>query len=222
MKSKQSNSNRVLIIIIVLLFIVSSSLFIYPFISKTSEKFENTKAYENFITKKEDPKESPLYIQSLKYNETLIGNQNFNAPFTSSAIDLGEYDINDDIYGYLSIDSIDLTLPIYLGASESNLEKGCAHLYGTSLPIKTNPSASVLCAHTGFIGKTFFDDLPKLDIGDTIHITTTFDEYTYNVKESKEISKYVFDEMYIKSDSSSLILLTCADFGQNRFIVICD
>ena len=41
----------------------------------------------------------------------------------------------DNIIGKITIPKINVELPIYLGATEANLEQGAAHLSQTSLPI---------------------------------------------------------------------------------------
>ena len=83
---------------------------------------------------------------------------------------MSRYGLNN-LYGYLSAPSIDLYLPVYLGANDSMMSYGAAHLSGTSLPIDEKNTNVAIAGHTGYIGRIFFDNIKRLDLGDTVSFT---------------------------------------------------
>ena len=66
-----------------------------------------------------------LLKDSMAYNEVLKTEQGEkltnNSAYSGTALTLSNYGIYDGIYGYVSAPSIDLKLPIYLGANEYNM-----------------------------------------------------------------------------------------------------
>lgn len=97
-----------------------------------------------------------LYQDSAAYNTALNERQDMNVDFSVAALDLIGYGIFDGIYGYVSAPSIGLNIPLYLGASESNMAWGGAHLYHTSLPLGGESTNTVIAGHTGYFGRTVF------------------------------------------------------------------
>jgi len=81
----------------------------------------------------------------------------------------------------VSIPSIGVDLPIFLGTSEETLSRGVGHLYGSGLPVGGEGVHSVLTAHSGYVESTLFDDLPKVEIGDTFTIDVLGEVLTYRV-----------------------------------------
>lgn len=219
---------KFLIILLTGFLISSILLMLYPTVTKDINRQNENKNYEVFIhnNDKADKKEETdnidrkaLYIDSLEYNESLYFNQRIIGNFSQKALDLSKYNISDNIYGYINIEKIDLNLPIILGASEENMKNGSAHLYSTSLPLPNNHSNCVLAAHTGFLSKTFFDNISHLNNGDKIKVTSYINTCTYEVYDKKTISPYDTSSLSIKSNSDILTLMTCTNFGKDRLVV---
>lgn len=165
---------------------------------------------------------SKLYEDSVAYNNRLKLKQDFTEPWEYAALDLSNYGIYDDMYGYVNIPSIDVNLPIYLGATEWNMAYGVTHLYNTSLPIGGESTNCVLSGHTGYIGRYFFDGLPNLEEGDRVYIKTYFGELEYKVVDYHKAIASDTDEMYIDKGKDKLTLFTCADWGKVRYVVVCE
>jgi sortase A len=163
-----------------------------------------------------------LYQDSVVYNESLTDRQDLDVDFSEPALILSDYGIYDGIYGYVSAPSIGLNMPIYLGASEDNMIYGSAHLMNTSLPLGGEDSNAVLAGHTGYFGRTVFDYIPNLDIGDTVSVTTYFNTLDYRVISSKEIGATYTSDIYIEKGKDLLTLITCAQKGKARYEVICE
>lgn len=169
-----------------------------------------------------------LYQECLSYNSELILNQSElltnDFSYTKSAIDLKSYGISNCVFGYVSAPAIDMQLPIYLGANEANMRIGAAHLSYTSLPIGGQDCNTVLAAHTGYIGKIFFDNITKLKSGDTVTVTNYWNNLEYTVVESKICSETDAELLFINKGKDLLTLMTCISNnkgGFNRYIVIC-
>ena len=164
-----------------------------------------------------------LWRDSKSYNNVLKKHQNFcDSDFSSAALDLSDYGILNGVYGYISIPDIHLQMPILLGSSDENMAIGVTHLFSTSLPTGGSDTNCVISGHTGFTGKTFFDDIPKLTIGSIITVTTFFGELKYEVSDIKRIETTQIEDLIIQKGKDKLTLLTCADGGIKRWQVSCD
>ena len=163
-----------------------------------------------------------LYKDSASYNNQLKKRQDMNIDFSYAALNLENYGIYDDVYRYITIASLDLTLPIYLGSTEYNMAIGVTHLMNTSLPIGGSGTNTVIAGHTGYIGRTFFDALPYLDPGDEVYVTNFWETMTYRVITSKVIGATETNDLYIQKDRDLLTLLTCSNAGKKRYQVQCE
>ena len=168
-----------------------------------------------------------LYTDSVAYNKGLIKCQqsklNENS-YTNAALNLSDYGIYNNQFGYISAPSIHLQLPIYLGANDNSMNYGAAHLCYTSLPViddSCNTTNTVIAAHTDYIGKIFFDNIKNLNIGDNIRITNFWNTSNYYVI-SKDIYKPNESEsIYLSEGKNLLTLITCTNNGAERYIVVC-
>ena len=99
---------------------------------------------------------------------------------------------------------------------------GAAHLTNTSLPIGGDSTNCVLAAHTGYIGRVFFDYIRYLNIGDEITITNFWDTLSYRVTDKQIYKKYESSNCYITDGKDLLTLITCAHGGADRYYVLCE
>lgn len=163
-----------------------------------------------------------LYRDSQHYNETLSKWQSFeNNDFSLSALNLPDYGIYNGVYGYINIPDINLQMPILLGSSNQNMAVGVTHLYQTSLPTGGKDTNCVISGHTGFTGRTFFDDIPNLQTGSIITVTTFFGTLDYEVSDIKKIDITETNDLFIEKGKDKLTLLTCADGGDRRWQISC-
>lgn len=163
-----------------------------------------------------------LYRDSKSYNDSLTKRQIFdNNDFSLSALNLPDYGIYNGVYGYINIPDINLQMPILLGSSNQNMAVGVTHLYQTSLPTGGKDTNCVISGHTGFTGRTFFDDIPNLQTGSIITVTTFFGTLDYEVSDIKKIDITETNDLFIEKGKDKLTLLTCADGGDRRWQVSC-
>ena len=167
-----------------------------------------------------------LYRDSVAYNEKLKTEQ-YNllineTSYRQASLNLYDYGVPNNIYGYISASSIGMELPIFLGATDDNMAFGAVHLTYTSLPIGGESTNCVLAAHTGYIGRVFFDDIRYLQIGDVVTITNYWDKLTYKVTDKQIYKKYESSNCYIIDKKDLLTLITCAHGGADRYYVMCE
>lgn len=168
-------------------------------------------------------KDSVAYNESLKLNQydLLVDEQAYQKP----ALDLYDYGIRDGIYGYVTAPSIDMKLPIYLGADESNLSCGAAHMTYTSLPIGGDDTNTVLAGHTGYTGRIFFDNICNLKVGDRVVVTNYWSSCEYKVTKTAVRKPSDSQDIFIQQDKDLLTMFTCIqtkDGVYDRYYVICE
>ena len=168
-----------------------------------------------------------LHRDSLAYNESLINNQGTvdTTDYASAALDMSRYGLSN-FYCYLSAPAIDLYLPVYLGANDAMMSCGAAHLAGTSLPVDQNNTNAALAGHTDYIGRIFFDNIRKLEIGDTVTIDNYWETIRYRVIDYKVVAPDETSDIYIREGRQLLTLITCIYAGDpenfDRYLVICE
>ena len=162
-----------------------------------------------------------LYTDSVAYNENLklhqtellVNEQSYKKP----ALDLSSYGITNGVYGSVSAPSIGMELPIYLGATDDNMDCGAAHMTYTSLPIGGESTNCVLSGHSGYIGRIFFDYIINMAIGDEITVENFWNVLTYKVVDRQIHSKDESADCYITDGKDLLTLITCISNGRGGF-----
>lgn len=153
------------------------------------------------------------------YNDSL-SNINVEDPYMRKKHEEGknEYarmlEVQEKI-GYLQIPSLDLSLPIYAGTSESVLQKGVGHMEGTSLPIGGESTHCILTAHTGLNTARMFTDIDKLKKGDIFLIENIKETLAYKVDSIQVIEPTDFSQLVIVPKEDYVTLLTCTPYMVN-------
>lgn len=117
--------------------------------------------------------------------------------------------------GYINIDKIDVTLPIYHGTSESVLQTSIGHLAGTSLPVGGEGTHCVLSGHRGLPSARLFSDLDRLVVGDTWTISILNETLTYEVDQIRIVEPTDLSDLQIVPGEDYCTLLTCTPYGIN-------
>ena len=174
------------------------------------------------------PKEGdPTYEALVDYSERVregTGDK-VNDPFAFSGDELAAMGLPDGIVGSIDIPAMGVTLPIYLGATEANMELGAAVVAGTSMPVGGESSNCVIAAHRGvWHGVQMFRDIELLEVGDTITITTAWDELTYRVCEIRVIEPDDVDALAVQEGRDLVTLFTCHPYAvsSHRYLVYCE
>lgn len=183
-----------------------------------------------FTEPTEEEREYPeLWDAMVAYNESIYaenqsGMVNLQS-FEKQSFVLQNYGLEDEVFGVLSVPAIELSMPIYLGASRANMAIGAALMTETSLPIGTPNSNAVICGHRGWNGASYFLHIDKIQIGDTVTITNLWEELEYTVVSTKIISPYNLDAVKIQEGKEMITLLSChpvASGGKQRYLVFCE
>ena len=144
--------------------------------------------------------------------------------YTEELLDLESYGITDGIVGVISVPSVGVSMPLYLGASTDNLAKGFAQLSYTSMPIGGENTACVAAAHRGWDSGKYFRDAEAVQIGDTVELQNLWETLTYRVTEIRVIDPDDSDAILIQEGRDLLILFTCTPYGLpiHRLLIICE
>ena len=141
------------------------------------------------------------------------------------AVDLTAYGIDDEIIGVLEIPAMELTMPVYLGASDAHLAAGAAVLGNTSAPIGGNSTNCVIAGHRGWKGADYFRHIDKLVVGDSATLTNLWGTLTYTVTDIQVIQPHEVAKIKIQPNRDLLTLLTChpyASGGRQRYVTYCE
>lgn len=205
-----------------LLFLLLPALFQQRFV-QTTRKLE-----QSFTEKEESMQTDALYEFLKAENERLYAEKqkDLKDPFSYEVpgIDLSAYGIEDNLIGFLTIPRINETLPLYLGANESNMTKGAVHLTQTSYPIGGINTNVVIAAHRGYYQANMFRQIDKLEIGDFVYIKNFRESLAYRVVETKIISPDAISEVLIRDQKDMITLLSCHPYMYNykRYVVYCE
>lgn len=129
----------------------------------------------------------------------------------------------DDAVGYVEIPAMDVTLPLYLGASRAHMNDGATVLGQTSMPIGGNSTNCVIAAHRGWNGKAMFRDVELLQEGDLVYLTNLWETLTYQVTGISIIWPDGVEAVAIQPSQDMVTLLTCHPYivGTHRYLVYC-
>lgn len=202
---------------------VGIGFLIYPNIAD----YINSKSNETVI------KNYSISTQTMSDDEIdneLAKAQNFNELLAKSALNdeekdeynaaMSEYEniLNyDDIMCTIEIPKINVDLPVYHDSTdrEEKLKKGCVHLANTSLPIGGTSTHAVISAHSGYPEQVFFDELDKLQIGDTFKINVLNKTLTYKVCEINIVDPDDSSKLEIENGKDYVTLVTCYPYSIN-------
>ena len=85
--------------------------------------------------------------------------------------------------------------------------------------IKDTEDTIVLAAHNGNYYNSYFGELSKLELGDTINYYSEGKIYQYIYSDCYEIKKDGYADLYQKTDKKSIILITCKDNTDDAQVV---
>lgn len=137
-------------------------------------------------------------------------------------LDLGAYGYTQEVFCVLSCPTVGLEIPVYLGASDTNLDKGAAVLGQTSLPIGGASTHCVVAGHRSWNAAIRFRDIEALTVGDLVRLTNPWETLTYRVVSIQTVAASAIDPIKIHPNQDLLTLLTCAAPNTSRYLVMCE
>lgn len=215
----KKRSRKIITLVLLAVFFIGLSVLLYPSISNFWNQKTQSKAVANYdkLMEKLKPEDfTKLFEQADKYNKELA---DLPFPLTQyKELDGYKETLNVDgtgMFGYISIDKIQVELPIYHSTDSSVLDVACGHLEGTSLPVGGKGTHCVLSAHRGLPTAKLFTNLDKLENGDTFRITVLDRVLTYEVDQIRIVTPREVKDLMIEDDKDYCTLLTCTPYGIN-------
>ena len=119
----------------------------------------------------------------------------------------------------LEIPQIDLKLGLVdKNSNDNNVDKNIQILDGSEFPNKINTNL-ILASHSGTSKVSFFNDLNKLSIGDTIYIYYNNYKYKYELNNIYEIKKTGAVDIIRNKDKNTITLITCKNNDDNIQVI---
>lgn len=201
------------------MFLIGLCVLLYPAVSNFWNSKVQSKAitnYESVLGNIEKKDYSQYFDAANAFNQKLCA---MDQPLCHTK-ELTEYPelLNfpeTEIMGYISIDKLQVELPIYHGTSAQVLASGAGHLEGTSLPIGGTGTHCVLSAHRGLPSSKLFSELDKLEVGDLFTITVLDRLITYQVDQIKIVLPKETEDIAIVKGEDHCTLVTCTPYGIN-------
>lgn len=224
---------KVKIILLSVLFLIGLSIYLYPMIADSYFKAvmkEEIKQFESKLPTLNVQEDRPdeLYELMNAYNirifeegqKDLKNEEAYEAP----CIDLTSYGFEDNMVGYIYIERLSLSLPIYLGANEISMAKGVTHMSNTSLPIGGDNTNCVIAGHRGMASKEMFRNIEEIQVGDKIQVKNFWETLTYVVTGTEVVGANEVSKIFIREGKEMITLLTCHPYrsSKQRYLVYCE
>lgn len=213
-----------------LLAVAGIYVMLWPVLTGHRLQADTDATVQSFLEERKPEQQYPELLAALQeYNRQLYAEKQCNLTDLEAceepAADLTTYGIEDEIIGVLEIPAMELTMPVYLGASNAHLAAGAAVLGNTSAPIGGDNTNCVVAGHRGWRGADYFRHIDRLHVGDTVTLTNLWKTLTYTVADIQIIQPHEVDKIKIQQGRDLLTLLTChpyASGGRERYVVYCE
>lgn len=229
-------------VIIILLFVAGLGVLLYPHVYGFAYKQQASKVISDFIEafpeQKTDPShentEEPgriypeLYEAFAEYNKELAkgaqSSLNSNTAYQHFPVSLRDYGFADDLIGYITLPTVEMEQPLYLGASDDNLKAGAAVMGYTSAPIGGENTNCVIAGHNVWNGAKRFESIKKLETGDAVVITTFWGQRKYIVTHMAVIEDNDIASICIQTGKDMVTFMTCCyqNGVKMRYVVFCE
>ncbi|MGI6071645.1 MAG: class C sortase [Lachnospiraceae bacterium] len=210
---------RLSAIILVLIFFIGVSLIIYP----TAANYWNRRTQSRVISRYEETLQS---MDRMDFSDVFAAADEYNLklaeltePFSTFDEVAGYEDLlnvgGSGVMGYITIDKINVELPIYHGTSAEVLNSAAGHLEGSSLPAGGPGTHSVFSAHRGLPSAKLFTHLDKLEEGDVFTLTILNRVLTYEVDRIRIVLPHEIEGLLPVEGKDYCTLFTCTPYGIN-------
>lgn len=213
-----------------LLAVAGTCVMLWPVVTGYRLQANTDEAVQSFLEERKPEQQYPELLAALQeYNCRLYTEKQCNLTDLEAcetpAADLTAYGVEDEIIGVLEIPAMELTMPVYLGASDAHLAAGATVLGNTSAPIGGDNTNCVIAGHRGWKGADYFRHIDRLQVGDTVMLTNLWETLIYTVADIQIIQPHEADKIKIQQNRDLLTLITChpyASGGKQRYVVYCE
>jgi sortase family protein len=217
-------------VLAVLLAVAGTCVMLWPVVTGYRLQANTDEAVQSFLEERKPEQQYPELLAALQeYNRQLYAEKQSRLidleACEEPAVDLTAYGIEDEVIGVLEIPAMELTMPVYLGASDDHLAAGAAVLGNTSAPIGGDNTNCVIAGHRGWKGADYFRHIDRLKMGDTVQLTNLWETLTYTVMDIQIIQPHEVEKIKIQQGRELLTLLTChpyASGGKQRYVAVCE
>ena len=222
-----SNKKRKLTIkdiIRLLVLVVAFAVLLYPTVSSYVNEKNGSKVVSNYDAESvrlSNAEKEKMLEEARAYNKEMLSNIDLIDPFSQGEKSLdARYEslLNIDgsgMMGYIRIPKIKVEIPIYHGTSESVLQAGVGHFWGTSLPVGGESTHTVLTGHRGLPTKTLFTNMDKLVKGDVFYIKVLDETLAYKVDQILTVLPEETEALSIVPGQDYATLVTCTPYAIN-------
>lgn len=218
------------LVLAALLAVAGICVMLWPVFTGHRLQADTDEAVQSFLEERKPEQQYPELLADLQaYNQRIYAEKQSGLvdleACEESAADLTAYGIEDEIIGVLEIPAMELTMPVYLGASDAHLAAGAAVLGNTSAPIGGDDTNCVIAGHRGWKGADYFRHIDRLAVGDEVRITNLWETLIYAVTDIEIIQPHEIEKIKILQDRDLLTLITChpyASGGRQRYVVYCE
>lgn len=201
--------------IIAALFLASGLLFSYPMLDEAVQDAKQKQLLEQFANQfQRTATEQQLSQQALELVESKLLSDESN--LQSEEVEEQGVRILDEssrelleggAIGIISIEKIDLLLPILAGATEENMKYAATHITETT-PIGEVGNAGI-AAHRARTKGRLFHDLDEVEIGDKIVIHTLDKDLSYTVFNTRRVFPVQVSVLNRNNVDEIITLITC-------------
>ena len=219
------------LVLAALLAVAGICVMLWPVFTGHRLQSSATTAVQEFLADRDEPEQQYLELPAdlQAYNQRIYAEKQRNLTNLEAcevpAADLTAYGIEDEIIGVLEMPTMELTMPVYLGASDGHLAAGATVLGNTSAPIGGVNTNCVIAGHRGWYGADYFRHIDRLQAGDMVTITNLWETLTYTVVDIQIIQPHEVNKIKIQPGRDLLTLITChpyASGGRQRLVVYCE
>ncbi len=199
---------------------IGLSLLLYPSFSDYWNSFHQSRAISSYIERVahiDNSAYDEMMASAREYNENLVTGE-FRWFLTEEQTELYNAELNIDDYGemgYISIDKMNVQLPVYHGTAENVLQSAIGHIEWSSLPVGGESTHTVLSGHRGLPSARLFTDLDKLKVGDEFILSVLDEILTYEVDQIRIVEPTDLSELQIVPGKDYCTLVTCTPYGIN-------
>lgn len=233
----RSRKNWIILAVIGML-LIGSAVFLYP---RFTEKQNSSRAsnaissYNEALSKMSEEDYEREINRALTYNrrmaDTGIEWKELEDPDEyASILNI----IGDGLMGYMKIDKIDVTVPIYHTAKDDVLRNGIGHLENTSFPVGAKSydsneervmdprdgSQCVLSTYSEKSDTKLFSGLDRMNEGDAFSIYIMGETFTYQVDQIRVVAPSDIEELNIVRGADYCTLMGNTSDGGNAHILL--
>ena len=217
---------RLKVALAALAFLLGAALIAYPYVSDALHKrvqAQVTSTQTSTVEKTDTSKLDAERQKAIDYNNRLLASRTVvTDPFDPNTQEVTNKEYKsllnlagDGVMGTVNIPKIGLSIPIYHGTDDEELQKGVGHLEGSSLPVGGASTHTVLAGHNGLPSVKIFDNIGKLEVGDYMVLQVLGQDLAYRVTGTETVLPEETESLVIEEGKDLVTLVTCVPYGIN-------